>query len=209
MAAGGPCTEVSPAPQRPLVAAPQNRLGVLLSDREHPCSPAGGSQREESWACSWTWTCAWSRPRPSRVIHRRTPSSQRLCGPSPPRHSRSRPDWSGGPAGSIPADSPPPHTDSGPSPGETPPPTPFSQFNWLELREGRSHDPRGHSFRVSEAGVEEAVGGAGRHPQLSPSACGCSIRRTWVKGKWPRLPLHSPSHWPFTLILVTVTRSPT
>lgn len=45
--------------------------------------------------------------------------------------------------------------------------------------------------------------------QLSSSGWCCSNSRTWVKGKWPRLPLHSPSHWPFTLILVTFTMSPT
>lgn len=45
--------------------------------------------------------------------------------------------------------------------------------------------------------------------QLSSSGLCCSNSRTWVKGKWPRLPLHSPSHWPFTLILVTFTMSPT
>lgn len=46
-------------------------------------------------------------------------------------------------------------------------------------------------------------------PQLSSSGWGGSNSRTWVKGKWPRFPLHSPSHWPFTLILVTITMSPT
>lgn len=45
--------------------------------------------------------------------------------------------------------------------------------------------------------------------QLSSSGWCCSNSRTWVKGKWPRLPLHSPSHWPLTLILVTFTMSPT
>lgn len=45
--------------------------------------------------------------------------------------------------------------------------------------------------------------------QLSSSGCCCSKSRTCVKGKWPCLPLHSPSHWPFTLILVTITLSPT
>lgn len=51
--------------------------------------------------------------------------------------------------------------------------------------------------------------GARALSQLSSSGCGCSNSRTWVKGKWPLFPLHSPSHWPFTLILVTVTKSPT
>ena len=30
-----------------------------------------------------------------------------------------------------------------------------------------------------------------------------------MKGKVPDLPLHVPCHWPFKLILVTVTMSPT
>lgn len=47
-------------------------------------------------------------------------------------------------------------------------------------------------------------------PQLSSSSALCwSSSLTCVKGKWPRLPLHSPSHWPFTFILVTFTLSPT
>lgn len=47
-------------------------------------------------------------------------------------------------------------------------------------------------------------------PQLSSSSALCwSSSLTCVKGKWPRLPLHSPSHWPFTFILVTFTVSPT
>lgn len=54
-----------------------------------------------------------------------------------------------------------------------------------------------------------ASGNTHTFPQLSSSGCACSNSRTWVKGKWPRLPLHSPSHWPFTLILVTFTMSPT
>lgn len=46
--------------------------------------------------------------------------------------------------------------------------------------------------------------------QLSSSSALCwSSSLTCVKGKWPRLPLHSPSHWPFTFILVTITISPT
>ena len=46
--------------------------------------------------------------------------------------------------------------------------------------------------------------------QLSSSSGWCwSSSLTCVKGKWPCLPLHSPSHWPLTLILVTVTLSPT
>lgn len=36
-----------------------------------------------------------------------------------------------------------------------------------------------------------------------------SINSTWVKGKWPTLPLSSPSHCPLILILVTFTISPT
>lgn len=65
---------------------------------------------------------------------------------------------------------------------------------------------RPQSWRRDASGVG---GGAHAFPQLSSSGCACSNSRTWVKGKWPRLPLHSPSHWPFTLILVTFTMSPT
>lgn len=60
-----------------------------------------------------------------------------------------------------------------------------------------------------ENGCKWRRGGARTFPQLSSSGFACSNSRTWVKGKWPRLPLHSPSHWPFTLILVTFTMSPT
>ena len=48
------------------------------------------------------------------------------------------------------------------------------------------------------------------YTQLKSSSGFCwSSRRTCVNGKWPRLPLHSPSHWPLTLIFVTFTSSPT
>lgn len=48
------------------------------------------------------------------------------------------------------------------------------------------------------------------YTQLKSSSGFCwSSRRTCVNGKWPLLPLHSPSHWPLTLIFVTFTSSPT
>ena len=45
--------------------------------------------------------------------------------------------------------------------------------------------------------------------KLSMSFLYLSINSTWVNGKCPTLPLSSPSHWPFILILVTLTMSPT